>query len=319
MKTAFLLLLALAGGAAAARAQSLPFHRPLNPMAAGRSALAHQPFAVFSPGKSRLTATFEYGNAIEYDRLVTEPTTYLLDAEFMRASLAYRRELNPATFVTVRGEVRGAYAGFADDFFVWYHDLIGFSQPERAARPINAWGSQLALPNGVRVVREPAPFGLGDFEATIGFRHSLTQQTALTVTLPTATNAQFGRGTVAVAAVHTLRVPLISRVTFEGSLGAGLTPRHGALAEYQRTLFLSGSTGLRLRLWGGQSAYGFFYYHSPYYAGTTFRSLDRPELSGEFGWISRARDGSEWRVGFTEDIAPGDMAIDLVLKIGRSW
>src|SRR5690606_35228020 len=134
MKTAVLLLLALAGGAATGRAQSLPFHRPLNPMAAGRSALAHQPFAVFSPEERRFTATFEYGNAIEYDRLVTAPTTYLLDAEFMRASLAYRRELGPTTFVAVRGEVRGSYAGFMDDFFVWYHDLIGFRQPERAAR-----------------------------------------------------------------------------------------------------------------------------------------------------------------------------------------
>ena len=119
--------------------------------------------------------------------------------------------------------------------------------------------------------------------------------------------------------VHSLRVPLSAIFTFEGSLGAGVTPRHGDLADYQRAFFVSGTTGIRWRLWGGESVYGYFYYHSPYYRGTTIPSLDRRELTGDFGWISRSRDGREWRIGLSEDLAPGDAGIDLVLKVGRTW
>lgn len=318
MKTALAVLAFLAGGAPL-RAQSLPFHRPLNPFSATRSALAHQPYESYAPARRSFVVTLEYGNAIEYDIPTTAPTSFLLDAEFMRASAAWRRELSPHAFLTIRGELGGSYAGFADGFFVWYHDLINFEQPERSARPRNVFGSELDLPDGRRIVREPTPLTFGDVEATVGFRHSLTQQTAITVTLPTATSGHFGRGVPGAGVVHTLRVPLRPMLTFEGSIGAGVTPRHGELADYQRTLFLSGSTGLRLRLWGGESIYGFFFYHSPRYVGTTFPSLDRREITGDFGWIRRARDGSEWRVGFSEDLAPGDAGIDLILKVGRSW
>ena len=318
MKIAAAVLSLLAWGAPLL-AQSLPFHRPLNPLSATRSALAHQPYESYAPARRVFTVLFEYGNAIEYEIPTTAPTRYLLDAEFMRASVAWRRELAPHAFLSVRGEIGGSYAGFADGFFVWYHDLINFDQPERAARPSNVFAAELDLPDGRHLVRQPTRLTMGDVEATIGFRHTLTQQTAVTVTLPTATTGHFGRGIPAASVVHTLRVPLRPTMTFEGSIGAGLTPKHGDLADYQRVLFVSGATGLRWRLWGGESIYGYFFYHSPRYRGTTFPSLDRREITGDFGWISRRRDGSEWRVGFSEDLAPGDAGIDLILKVGRSW
>jgi hypothetical protein len=261
----------------------------------------------------------EYGNAIEYEIPAAAPTSYLFDAELLRAAVAWRRELAPHAFLTLRGEIGGSYAGFADGFFLWYHELINFDQPERLARPRNVYANELELPDGRRITRDPTPLALGDFEATVGFRHSLTQQTAVTLSLPTATTRHLGRGVPAASVVHTLRVPLRTRVTFEGSIGAGFTPRAGDLSDYQRTIFLSGSTGIRWRLWGGESIYGYFFYHSPRYEGTTFPSLDRREITGDFGWIRRARDGSEWRIGLSEDLGPGDGGIDLILKVGRSW
>lgn len=315
--TAVTLLALVVAGALPARAQSLPYHRPLNPFAASRSALAHQPFDVFSGSRGGIALMVEYGNAIEFE--LPPGTRYLLDAEFMRASASWTRELSPAAFLTVRGAIGGSYSGFADGFFFWYHDIINFEQPEREARPRNVYANELLLPDGRELAYDATSIALGDVEATLGIRHSLTQQTAVTVSLPTATRAQFGRRTVSANLVHTLRVPLRPWLTFEGSIGAGVTPRAGDLADYQRTIFLSGTTGVRWRLWGGQSIYGYFFYHSPYYAGTTIPSLDRRAITADFGWISRSRDGSEWHVGFSEDLAPGDAGIDLILKVGRSW
>ena len=83
-------------------AQSLPFHRPLNPHSASRSALAHQPYESYAPSRRAFTVSFEYGNAIEYDIPTMAPTSYLLDAELMRASVAWRRELSPHAFLWFR-------------------------------------------------------------------------------------------------------------------------------------------------------------------------------------------------------------------------
>jgi hypothetical protein len=33
----------------------------------------------------------------------------------------------------------------------------------------------------------------------------------------------------------------------------------------------------------------------------------------------RDRQGREWRIGFSEDLAPGDAGIDLILKVGRTF
>lgn len=313
------LALALALSASPLGAQSLPPHRPLNPMAASRSSLALQPYQAYSPYRRSLAISVEYGNAIEYERPADSAAAYLLDAELMRTTVAYTRDLSPRLFVTLQGEVLGSYAGFADGFFRWYHDLIGYYQPEREIRPRNTYGNELDLPDGTTIVPEPTPLALGDMRATFGVRHTLAQQTAFTVTLPTATGSgRFGRGTAGLAAVHTLRLQPLRRMIFEGTIGAGFTPRHGPTSDYQRTAFASGSTGIRIRLWGGQSVYGYFFYHSPYYRGTGLPSLDGSEATGDFGWIMRDRRGREWRIGMSEDLGPGDPGIDLILKVSHT-
>ena len=111
------LLLAL--GAAPLAGQSLPMHRPLNPIASGRSALTTQPYVAWSPFGSRIAVSVEYGNAIEYERSADSLGLWLLDAELMRTAVAWTRDLSPLAFVSLSGELLGSYAGFADGFFVF--------------------------------------------------------------------------------------------------------------------------------------------------------------------------------------------------------
>ncbi len=314
------LLLILLLGAAPLAGQSLPLHRPLNPVASGRSALAAQPYVAWSPFGARLAVSVEYGNAIELERSPDSLGTWLLDAELMRTAVTWTRDLGPRGVLSRRGEVSGSYAGFADGFFVWYHGLINFRQPEREARPRNTFGGRLEIPGGPALELEPRKLALGEVRATVGLRHGLAQQTAVTLALPTVVpRGELGRGVPSLGVVHTLRLEPVPRVVFEGTLGAGITPKQGALADYQRVLMMSGSTGLRIRLWGGQSVYGYFFYHSPYYAGTRLPSLDAEEVTGDFGWIMRDARGREWRIGFSEDLAPGDAGIDLILKVERTF
>ena len=311
---------ALAVAAPAATAQSLPLHRSLNPVASSRSGLAVQPYVAFSPSRYRFDVSIEYGNAIEYEVAPSGAPLYLLDAELMRGTVAYTRELGRRTFAIAQAELVGSYAGFGDGFFDLYHRLISYHQPEREARPSNRFASAIVMADGTTLEPEQTPMSLGDLRATLGFRHSEQQQTALALTIPTATgNGSLGRGTVSVSVVHTLRKELLKDLVFEGTIGAAATPRYGVLSEYQRRLFVSGSTGLRWRLWGGQSVYGYFFAHSPYYRGTGLPSLDRREVTGDFGWISRGADGREWRVGMSEDLGPGDAGIDLTLKVSRTY
>jgi len=148
---AALALGALAVCDSAASAQSLPFHRPLNPVATSRSSLAVQPYVDFVPSRYRFGVSVEYANAIEYERAEGGVPLYLLDAELMRGTVAYTRDLGRRTFAIAQLEVVGSYAGFADGFFVWYHRLINYRQPEREARLSNEFGSAILTADGTKL------------------------------------------------------------------------------------------------------------------------------------------------------------------------
>lgn len=316
---AALLLTAVAVPAAAQSFGGLPQHEPLNPASAGRSALLALPYREAAPGRWRLAVDFDYGNAIEYDVEPGSGRTYLLDAELMRTQVQLSRDVGRRSFVMVQAGVQGAYDGFTDGFFFAYHKLIGFDQPERDARPKNLFGYEISLPDR-SIVRERFGLGLTDTRLTWGVRWTPFLQSAITATLPTSTApAGYGRGVPGVATVQTLRFRLAPPLLVELTGGLGYTPRHGDLAPYQKTFFASQSTGLRISLWGGQSIFGYLYYHTPYYQGTGFRSLDRREFTGDFGWMMRGKQGREWRFGLAEDLAPGDAGIDLILKVGRTF
>ena len=316
----FLPVAALGLGASRGAAQSLPAHHPLNPTAASRTGLFAPALSEPAGNRWRGWMEMQYGNAIESELDSVSGASHLLDAELLQVSLGVRRDLTPTLFVSGEVTTAGSYGGFADGFFDWYHDLIHFEMPEREARPTNRYAYRFALAGTGEIVRPASAFALGDVRLGLGVRHSPRQQTLLSLTAPTATGAGgFGRGTVSASVIHTLAAPVLATVTYEGTLGLGITPRHGELARFQRTAFFSVSSGIRWRVWGGQSLYGYLFYHSPYYRGTGLPTLDRRELTVDFGLVARERSGAEWRVGFTEDLAPGDQGIDLIMKIGRSW
>lgn len=313
------LLLRLAAPLTAQSDGGLPQHEPLNPLAASRSPLLLLPYQPYAPRGWRTTVQVDYGNAIDLQIKSASGSSYLLDAELMRTSVQVRRDLNARLWVGAQAGVRGSYAGFADGFFVQYHKLISFEQPERDARPKNSFAYQLDLPDR-SLSRTASGAFLDDLRLIAGVRHSSALQSAVTVTLPTGTGpAGYTRGVPGVGYLASARTRLVGPLLVEGSAGAGLTPRHGDLSPYQKTAFATASAGARLRLWGNQSIFGYFFYHSPYYQNTGFPSLDRRELTGDFGWISRTKGGREWRFALGEDLAPGDLGIDLILKVGTSW
>ena len=299
-------------------AQGLPEFGPLNPVAASRSGLYFQPFREPEPGSWRHAVALDYGSVVEYNRL--GQADYVLDSEVLRLSFDASRDVGRRTFLALSVSLGGAYAGFLDGFFDWYHARLGIRIGEREQRPQDGFLYSITLPDGRTVSRSKRDLFLGDVRAGLGFRVSPQLQSVLSVTLPTSTGpAGYGRGVPSVALLNTLRAHLTAGLIYEGSLGVGVTPAHGRLAELQNTAMLAVSSGLRQRIWGNQSLFGNLFYHSPYYHDTALPALDRRELSLDFGWILQTRGGGEWRVGLTEDLEPGGPGVDLVIRVGRTF
>ena len=312
---AFLALLVLLVLPEAVPAQGLPPYRPINPVAASRSGLSFEPFRAPRPARWVADVGLEYASTIEYN--VLPQASFLLDSELLRVRAAVSRDLSPRTFVLAEAELLGAYAGTFDGFLEWYHGVLGIAVPERDRRPRNDFRYVADLVGRGPLLREPGDIFLGDVRLGVGFRAHPRVQSIAALTLPTNTGpAGYGRGAVSASLLNTARLPLTPRLVFEGSLSGGYTPSHGALADWQRELFLAGSSGLRWRFWGRQSLYGNLFLHSPYYHDTTLPSLDRRDFSFDFGWILAGTGGRELRIGMTEDLEPGGPAIDLVFRLG---
>lgn len=313
----FLVLLLLAaprGG----HGQGLPAFSPLNPMATSRSGVYFQPIRDPSPGRWTTSVALDYANVVEYNR--PQPADYVLDSEILRLTFGLSRDVGQRTFVEVAGGLEGAYAGFLDGFLNWYHGALGIRMSEREQRPVDRFLYQVTLPDGQSVSRRSSNLFLGDVRVGLGVRHNANFQTVVSLTLPTSTGpAGYGKEVPSIAVLNTLRSLLTGRLMYEGSIGVGVTPAHGPMADLQSQGFLGISSGLRHRLWASQSVYANVFYHSPYYHGTSLPALDRRELSLDFGWILTRRGGAEWRVGLTEDLEPGGPGVDLVLRMGRSF
>jgi hypothetical protein len=259
--------------------------------------------------------SLDYASAIEVADF--RRADYTLDAELLRFRVRVARDLSPSLFVMADVSAQGSYAGVLDGFLNWYHDLIGVRLEAREERPNDAFLYRLDLPDGIARDRRPSDLFLGDLRLSAGLRRGPHFQAIATVTLPTSTGPTgYGRGAVAAGLLTTAHVKLAEPWTYEGSLGLGYTPSHGDLARYERTTFVSGSSGLWWRFWGRQSLYANLFYHSPYYHDTTIPPLDRRELSLDFGWILATRAGREWRIGMTEDMEPNGPAVDIVFRLG---
>ena len=310
------LSIGLAGRAVSA--QGLPAFAPINPLAQSRSGLSFEAYHTAHPGTWAASFALDYGSMIESGQ--RQRATVLLDAEVLRVGVSVRRDLSRETFLLGDVTAGGAYAGFLDGFLHGYHGLLGITVPEREARPRNAFAYRVALP-GAAVDRSASSAFLGDVRLGIGRRagRRVQLQSLLAVTLPTSTApGGYGRGTVSFNLLNTLHTRLGGPWVFDASVSGGVTPVHGALASYQRSAFLAGSSGLRFRFWGRQSLYANVFYHSPYYHDTGLRAMDRRELSLDFGWILATRSGREWRIGMTEDMEPSGPAIDLIFRLGSA-
>jgi len=303
-----------------ARAQGLPAYAPINPVAAGRSPLSFEPFRPYRPRRWGVSADLSYASTIESNLLPA--ATYLLDTELLRVRLGVSRDLGPRMFVLADAELLGAYAGFLDGFLDWYHGLLGIDMPERDRRPHDAFDYLVQIHGEPMVNRRPDNAFLGDMRLGLGLRVHPAIQSVVVVTLPTSSGPSgYGRGVVTVGLLNTAHLPLTTsgRLIGEGSLGIGFAPTHGALSDFERELMASASAGVRLRVFGRQSLYGNLFYHSPYYHDTTLPSLDRREVSFDFGALIGGIGGSEWRIGMTEDPEPSGPAVDLVFQLGGKF
>ncbi len=275
-----------------------------------------QPYRTPRPGRWTGSLSLDYASALEFNELPR--AAYTLDSEILRFRLGVGHDLGPRTFLLADAEVGGAYAGFLDGFLDWYHRTLGFHVRERERRPRNDFRYEIILPDGTSVFRAPSDLFLGDLRLGFGFRINRSLQTVISATLPTSTApAGYGRGAVSVNLLNTIRLRPNPRLVIEGGLGFGYTGSHGDLADVQREAFASANSGARYRFWGRQSLFANLFYHSPYYHDTTLPSLDRRELSLDFGWLLATRSGADWRIGLTEDLEPGGPGVDLIFRVGR--
>lgn len=309
--------------AASAAAQGLPAYVPINPATTSRSALYFQPYEAPAPGW-RATVQFDWSNMVEYDfKGYTEfnPEYWLLDAEVLRLDLTLVRDFGPANFVLLSAGAARVQDGLLDDFFNWYHDLTGLPWGSRALRPNNEFAYGMHLPEGEEVLRGKPGLMFTDLKVGLGVRNTPTIQTLVFVTLPTTTHQRgYGRGVVSANGIITARSQLSERLRYEGSIGFGWTPRHGDMDEFQKTIFWSGSSGLRLRFWGPQAMFFNGFYQTASYRDTSMRTLDRAEFTADMGFLIRpGRDAPELILALTEDLLPSGPAVDATFRIGVRW
>jgi len=295
-------------------AQGLPAYHPVNPFLTSRSGLYFQPYLDRARTWDVRVLT-DYASLVEFAEV--PGARLVLDAELLRVELAAIRNLGTG-FVGVAGSYNGVYPGFMDGFLDWYHDLIGLQVQARQIRPRNEYRYTVDLPDGGRIARaRPSDF-VGDLRLVAGHRHSSRWQTVATVTLPTGPQG-FGRETVSVSAITTVRTPPDRQLVGEFSAGIGYVPTRGALVNFQRTTFHHLSGGARFRFWGRQAVFANVFYQAGNYRATTMRPLDQRELTLDYGFLLRGKRGPEWFLGMTEDLQPKGPAIDLSFRIGARW
>jgi uncharacterized protein DUF3187 len=300
-----------------AMAQSLPSYAPINPVAASRSGLSTLPY--LEPGRKwRVTILNDYSSIIEY--AIVDDVSYLLDAEVLRTQLSVARNLGSKGFLLAEGSFNGAYHGFLDGFLDWYHKVTGFHVKAREIRPTNVFAYEIDLQADRSYHYQPSSGFLGDIRVGGGLRHSRHWQSAVSLTLPTASSpAGYRRGVVSFNATTTLRSTPGKRLLYEGTFSAGYTPTHGDLADRQHSMFVMVTQGALLRISGPLHAYSNLIYHSAYYQDTRVKALDNRELTLDLGGMLRFKRGPDWIFGLLEDLEPSGPAVDVGFRLGARW
>lgn len=303
--------------AAPLAAQGLPTYTPLNPMAQMRSGLTTLPW-FGSERKWHFSVTLDYGNAIEYGDGQT--TDYILDAELLNQRFQMARTLGSHLFVLGEASYHASYDGFLDGFLDWYHDLTGLHVAARSLRPRNQFDYELRI--GEKEFHYQTASFFGDLRLGGGARYGKGWQSAFWVTLPTGSTPNgYRKGVVSLNTTTMLHREFgkDGRFTYEGSVGLGITPKHGELRDWQRTVFFMVTQGLRARLAGPLNAYANLFYDTPYYRRTGAPDLDRKELTIDTGALLRFTKGPTWLIGMTQDLSPSGPAIDVAFRFGAYW
>ena len=293
--------------------------RPINPVAASRTPLGFEPYRTPRPGRwsRRAGARLRQRHRV---RRSSPRARYDLDAEILRLRLRRRAGSRPRAFVELDAGVGGSYAGFLDGFLDWYHGLLGITL-ERARAAAAATRSCIgsSCPTASRSSRRSSGSSWATSALAAGIRLGRHLQTVASLTLPTSTAPgglrprRRGRRAWSPPCGRRSRSRSSTRAA-----SAWATRRRTAISPpYQRTTFVSASSGLRWRFWGRQSLYGNLFVHIPYYHDTT---IPRARPAGAGASISagswRRGAGREWRLGLTEDLEPGGPGIDLVFRLG---
>jgi hypothetical protein len=303
--------------AAPLSAQSLPPLAPLNPMAQMRSGLTTLPW--FGAERTwHLSLTTDYGNAIEYTD--GQSVDYVLDAELLATRVLVARNVGKQGFLMAEASLHGSYNGFLDGFLDWYHDLTGLHVAARSLRPTNEFAYELRIQD--QDFRYQAASFLGDLRLGGGFRFGKGWQSAFWMTIPTSSTPQGYRKGQVSANAHTMfhrDFGRNGRFTYEGSIGVGNTPTRGELREWQRSVFLMVTQGIRARVIGPFNAYANLFYDTPYYQNTGSPELDRKELTLDAGALFRFGKGPTWLLGMTQDLSPTGPAIDVAFRLGVYW
>jgi len=296
---------------AAAQTWRVPAHRPISPAVTTRTPLA----ALFNEAAApqwRVTPRLEYASAAElYD---DGRAAYVLDAELYRAGITAVRDVAPRTFVRIDGAVSGMHRGFADAFFDAFHELIGYEQAGREARPRNEFVYLVRPAGGDTVTFEPRDVALSRAALTIGRRHTASLQSTLTLDLPAG--GVFGVRRPSLSTAHSARAAVHERVTAEAMIAFAWTPRAGPLRSFQRTWSTAASGGITLALLDDVAGYGTLYYQPGVYDDTGIPLLDRGELGTAFGVLWRSAH-AVWQVGLVEELRY-DAGVDLILVIERT-
>ncbi|MFN2316111.1 MAG: DUF3187 family protein [Gemmatimonadales bacterium] len=307
--------------ATSAAAQGLPAYVPINPATTSRSALYFQPYEAPAPGW-RATVQFEWSSMIEYKGAAPGiPEAWLFDAEMLRLDVTLVRDYGSGNFLLVSAGAASVVDGVMDEFFDWYHDLVGLPGGGRTVRPTNEFAYEATLPGNRSFTWGKPGLMLTDVKLGIGVRNTPSIQTLVFATLPTTTHQRgYGRGTVSANGIVTARSQLSERLYYEGSVGMGWTPRQGDMEAFQKTLFWSASSGLRFRFWGRQAMFFNAFYQTGSYRDSGLKPIDRAELTGDMGFLLRTgRNAPELILALTEDLLPTGPAVDATFRIGLRW
>lgn len=318
VRCAALLALWMVAGACEARAQGLPRLEPINPVVESRSGLYFQPLVEARQGW-RVDFGLDYASMTEVNHRYTDAdTSYLLDVESYRLNFTVARSLDHNDFFLGDAAVAGTIAGRLDAVLDAYHNLFGISFPERESRKHNEFAYRYVFRGGSTTIFDPSEFHLADLRLGIGHRFGDNFQSVFSATLPLAPEG-YGRKTISLSALNTLRYQFTERLVYEGQAGLGYTPRHGKFTDIQNTVFFGVTSGLRYRFWGRNSLFANLYWASAPYHDADAPALQNEEFSIDAGWILRTKGGRDWRLGITEDLYPSGPSIDLVLRLGGSF